>query len=437
MTPLRLDQIPYVLKQRKQWLLWYRSKSGDKMAIAPDGDALSGTGWQRAERWVRFEQAVGILSEPGLVTVRNLDKKYQEEHPNEPPRYYTFKAQLAGIGFGLNYQSNPAGEILVAFDIDDHSPDHKLNLVKDGVITNDMAKRLVTRLNSYTEVTPSGAGLRVLCLVSRLPSIISRSVINELRYRDNLVTEVYVAHKFITVTGQHIEGTPTDIQLHSLDEVMADFVGPRQSKGNGLAHRITSNRHLFLKDMAAKAVMSLWIDDAEVLADVLGHLYDRWCDPQPHPVSDEEIARIADWAVSTVGPDQFADPALLDPGDCYLVATLRKQDPRFNGAWTHDLALFDGDPGTAFSYLSEALFKACGKSEKDIERFKRIYSASPFSRISENEVPAHLRDLMLDTKQPVKVDRLKVRFRQVLVKCFPARMPDYAFNNSVMLSRYA
>src|SRR5262249_20203699 len=87
----------------------------------------------------------------------------------EPPRYNSFQVDLAGIGVALRHDINPPGKILVAFDIDDHDPEHKRPLVSEGRIIDPIARNLVERLASYTEITPSGFGLRVLCLVPALP----------------------------------------------------------------------------------------------------------------------------------------------------------------------------------------------------------------------------------------------------------------------------
>ncbi|MGC8782942.1 MAG: phage/plasmid primase, P4 family [Armatimonadota bacterium] len=60
---------------------------------------------------------------------------------------------------------------------------------------------MVRELDSYTEVTPSGEGLRVLCY-GKLPQ--------DGRRKGNI--ECYAGKRFITVTGNHLDGTPDTIE---------------------------------------------------------------------------------------------------------------------------------------------------------------------------------------------------------------------------------
>ena len=177
---VNLENIPQVLRDRKQWVVWHLGQPDatgkrPKLPLVRESEALlTGSDWTRyPERWWSFEKVLAILNARKRCKVRNIKTKYKNEHPNEPLRYFPVTSvELAGIGLALRYDVNPPGQILVAFDVDDHSPDHRLQLVKDGRIHNPIARDLVERLNSYTEVTPSGYGFRVLCLVPSLPSVI-------------------------------------------------------------------------------------------------------------------------------------------------------------------------------------------------------------------------------------------------------------------------
>ena len=96
----------------------------------------------------------------------------------------------------LRHDVNPPGQILVAFDVDDHTPDQRLELVRDGKIRNPFARDLVERLDSYCEITPSGYGFRILCLVPSLPPGIGIAV-TEGKYRGNLNCEIFAGNNLL------------------------------------------------------------------------------------------------------------------------------------------------------------------------------------------------------------------------------------------------
>jgi hypothetical protein len=68
-------------------------------------------------------------------------------------------------------------------------------------ILSPNARRVVTRLNTYTEYSPSGRGLRTLGLGRKPDSANSRK--GDIELYDN--------RRFLSVTGHHYEGTPTTI----------------------------------------------------------------------------------------------------------------------------------------------------------------------------------------------------------------------------------
>ncbi len=68
------------------------------------------------------------------------------------------------------------------------------------------AKSVVTRFDSYTETTPSGDGLRVW-VKAKLPTPSGKSK----NLERGMKIEFYDHARFFTVTGRHLEGTPTAI----------------------------------------------------------------------------------------------------------------------------------------------------------------------------------------------------------------------------------
>lgn len=100
------------------------------------------------------------------------------------------KNNFAGIGFMLKPDLIP----LVAFDLD--------NCIVNGELS-DVAREIVRTIPTYTEITPSGKGLRLFGLGSLPPGG---------RKNTKLKIECYDSGRFLTVTGNHLAGTPEFIE---------------------------------------------------------------------------------------------------------------------------------------------------------------------------------------------------------------------------------
>lgn len=81
----------------------------------------------------------------------------------------------------------------------------KDNCVKDNVISAE-AWELILEADSYTEISPSGTGIRIFVSSSWAPSLDAPQGFN----RGGI--ELYFGKRFLTVTGRHVEGTPTIVQ---------------------------------------------------------------------------------------------------------------------------------------------------------------------------------------------------------------------------------
>jgi putative DNA primase/helicase len=77
---------------------------------------------------------------------------------------------------------------------------------ESGVIAPE-AMRIVERLNSYTELTPSAAGLRVW-VRARKPGPDCKRKLNG----NSSLIEIYDQKRFFTMTGEHLLGTPSTIE---------------------------------------------------------------------------------------------------------------------------------------------------------------------------------------------------------------------------------
>jgi putative DNA primase/helicase len=163
---INIDAIPIELKTFDQWLCWRALPKDGKITKVPfdakNGDAGSST---NPETWTSFDTALAA---------------YQNGNYN-------------GIGFALEN----AG--LVGVDLD-HCRDSETGELEAW------AEDIVKRLNSYTEITPSSKGLRIF---------LYGEIKNPGRKKGK--TECYDSGRFLTVTGQHLEGSPKTIE-HRQDE---------------------------------------------------------------------------------------------------------------------------------------------------------------------------------------------------------------------------
>lgn len=92
--------------------------------------------------------------------------------------------------------------------------------IENGEFT-EQAQDFIGRMNTYTEVTPSGEGARCL-FFGELPE--------KGRKKGNV--EVYNSGRFFTVTGNHVEGTPETIENREAEiaEIHAEIFGLSKKK---------------------------------------------------------------------------------------------------------------------------------------------------------------------------------------------------------------
>ncbi|MDB9234589.1 hypothetical protein PN419_14900 [Halorubrum ezzemoulense] len=155
------ENIPERLRERDQWVCWREAERDGKPTKIPVTPGAGGfASATESETWASFEAA--------------LD--------------YTETEYADGVGFVFT-DDDP----IVGVDLDDcRGPE------TDDV--DDAALDIIERLDSYTEVSPSGTGYHVL-ITGELP---------EGRNRRGSV-ELYDTARFFTVTGDHVERTPTRV----------------------------------------------------------------------------------------------------------------------------------------------------------------------------------------------------------------------------------
>ena len=155
------EAIPETLRERDQWVCWREEERDDKLTKIPITPATGGFASSTdPETWASFETALE----------------------------YTETDHADGVGFVFT-DDDP----IVGVDLDD-CRDPETGDVDDAALD------IIERLDSYTEVSPSGTGYHVL-IKGELP---------EGRNRRGSI-ELYDTARFFTVTGDHVERTPTRV----------------------------------------------------------------------------------------------------------------------------------------------------------------------------------------------------------------------------------
>lgn len=164
--PAALDQ----LKARPQWITWtYVWKDGPegkpgkwtKPPLSAHVGRPAKGGAQNPDNWGTFDQAVAT----------------QRRH------------QLAGVGYVITRDDNITG-----IDID--------HCINDSGSYNETAAEVLSYAETYAEVSPSGEGIRLFCLGKYAGGVVKKDAIG---------VEVYIDLRYLTVTGDQIDGTPCEI----------------------------------------------------------------------------------------------------------------------------------------------------------------------------------------------------------------------------------
>lgn len=173
-----LENIPEILRKTPRWILWeYRHKPGKakptKVPISPRTGALASA--TDANNWVPFEEALAA----------------QE------------KLAADGVGFVFN------GDGIIGLDLDD--------CYQEGLgFTTPFAAKCAQQLYSYTEVSPSGKGVKVF-MRGELPE--SRGF--------GAGDGLYGDGRFFTVTGNTVVNTDVNPVPKETLEALIEEVAPR------------------------------------------------------------------------------------------------------------------------------------------------------------------------------------------------------------------
>lgn len=167
---IRIPNTTQKVKSAKRWVTWrYETRDGKqtKVPYSKDGYRASST---NPNTWCSFDEAVAAA------------KHHRAD----------------GIGIVL-------GNGLTGFDFDWKE--------WDGEGIPDSVQMIMAALDSYAEYSPSRKGIHVLAYGAKPEWAQSRTVLEK-----GVVMEVYSSGRYFTYTGDHVAGTPEEIQ-HRDDEI--------------------------------------------------------------------------------------------------------------------------------------------------------------------------------------------------------------------------
>lgn len=225
--------VPAALRERPQWVCWRYITRGGKQTKCP----VNPRGGGRADStdpstWASFDEAV--------ATWRGNDR-------------------YAGVGYVF-----AAADPITGIDLD--------GCIDDAGVIVPAAREIIESLGSYSEVSPSGRGVKVF-LAGRKPDGVGCRSKTISGFKE---TEVYGRDRFFTVTGQRVAGTPESVEERqaALDALCARL-WPKKAKphlngtvaGTGFSG---DDEALIERAGAAKngdRFKNLWSGDASLHAD--------------------------------------------------------------------------------------------------------------------------------------------------------------------------
>lgn len=173
-VPLDSAAIPATLRERPQWVVWrYETRGGKPTKVPVDPRTGKRASSTSPSTWVTFDEAVAAS--------RARDR-------------------YAGVGFVFSADDPFAG-----VDLDGCIDDR-------GKIVAS-AQEIIELLNSYTEISPSGRGVKVFIL-GRKPDGASCKSKSIKGFKE---TEVYDKGRFFTLTGRHLGGTSPAIERRQVE----------------------------------------------------------------------------------------------------------------------------------------------------------------------------------------------------------------------------
>jgi primase-polymerase (primpol)-like protein len=160
---INFDKIPLELKVRPQWVVWRQEEREGKLTKAPyrPQNPKKKADTTAPDTWGTFEQALRVAQTEGFHGIG-----------------YVFSVEDPYCGVDLDHCRNPeTGEI------------------------GEWAWEIIRRLNSYSEISPSGTGVHILIKGTVPPGGNSKGLPGGGK------VEMYSQGRYFTMTGNHLGGT--------------------------------------------------------------------------------------------------------------------------------------------------------------------------------------------------------------------------------------
>ena len=196
-----------------RWCVWRMTAEGKKTPINP----RTGGG--------------AMANEPS--TWADFDTAYES-------RFIAKKIECDGFGFFL-------GGGYAGIDIDD--------CIDDSGNISDMAAKIIEKMNSYTEKSPRGHGIHILCRVSEGFTLDGKQGARN----DKIGLEMYLGGRYLTVTGHKLGAEkPIEFRENELLEVYREyFVIPRENGAKKQPVNVSQGRN-DLRVAGDKSDNELW-----------------------------------------------------------------------------------------------------------------------------------------------------------------------------------
>lgn len=190
------------------------SLNGALPSLMPSGPGAVPEQLRARDRWVVWNYAVRSGKETKVpvdpASGRAVD-------PTSPSSWMTCKdalfeagaAACAGVGFVFLESDGVTG-----IDLDD--------CIENGV-PNAAAREIIESLGSYAEISPSGTGVKIFILANKG----SQAKCTSTKIAGVGKIEIYDQKRYFTVTGRHLEGTPSSVEPRqaALDALMERLWG--------------------------------------------------------------------------------------------------------------------------------------------------------------------------------------------------------------------
>jgi Primase C terminal 1 (PriCT-1) len=191
-------QVPDDLTEVDQWVLWRIETRNGKPAKVPYSTKLRRASTTNPGDWAMFESVCAVL------------------------RSDTRRFRPGGVGFVFS-----SADPFVGIDLDNCLP---------GEVVKGWAAGIVERFaDSYMEVSPSGAGLKIWAR-GKIPANVAGVPVC-----DGSI-EMYDRARYFTVTGQRFRGAPLSIEDHAADLIALYERITRRAGGNWPVQPLANGR---------------------------------------------------------------------------------------------------------------------------------------------------------------------------------------------------